>query len=27
LHSSMPICIQAVSIKDFLLWIQEEIAG
>ena len=27
LHSSMPICIQAVSIKDFLLWLREQMEG
>ena len=27
LHSSMPICIQSVSIKDFLLWLREQMEG
>ena len=27
LHSSMPICIQSVSIKDFLLWLRDQIEG
>jgi cytochrome c oxidase subunit II len=27
LHSSMPIAIQSVSIKDFLLWLKDQIEG
>lgn len=27
LHSSMPIAIQSVSIKDFLLWLRDQIEG
>ena len=27
LHSSMPIAIQSVSIKDFLLWLREQMEG
>jgi len=27
LHSSMPIAIQSVSIKDFLLWLRDQMEG